>query len=206
MNKTQQKDLESLQQLKQLAEDNNPDAQYQLGMLLANGDVLELDHEKAYEWFLKASEQGVARASSAIAWLYSMGYGVPQDEIKAGEWFIKAAEQGDSGDQFTVAGMYRWGRFGVEPDAKIMLHWYHQAASQGQSHAQHSLGRLYSAGKMVPLDKQQAYCWYSLAILSQHESAKSSLKALSDTMTAEEIQSAQLKMHELLDHANSEYN
>ena len=54
----------------------------------------------------------------------------------------------------------------------------------------------------MPLDTQQAYLWYSLAILSDHESAKTSLKALSDAMTSEEIEQAQQKMHELLDLAN----
>lgn len=193
---------QSLQELQKLANNNHAEAQYQLGMLLANGNAIELDHKAAYEWFVKASEQGIARASSAIAWLYSMGYGVPQDEDKAGEWFLKAAEQGSANDQFTVAGMYRWGRFGISPDNEKMLYWYHQAAAQGLSHAQHSLGRLYAAGKQVSQDKQQAYLWYSLAILSDHESAKTSLKTLSESMTQAEIEQARRKMHELLNQAN----
>lgn len=49
---------------------------------------------KAAEWFLKAAEQGLARAQYNLGVMYANGTGVAQSYEKAVEWYQKAAEQG----------------------------------------------------------------------------------------------------------------
>ena len=63
---------------------------YQYG----NGGVTR-DYLKAFEWNLKAAEQGLARAQTNLGVLYKDGNGVTKDKQKAEEWIRKAAEQGN---------------------------------------------------------------------------------------------------------------
>ena len=58
------------------------------------GNGVEVDYEKAAEWFTKAAEQGHAEAQYNLGFCYENGKGVPQDNEKAVEWYEKAAEQG----------------------------------------------------------------------------------------------------------------
>ena len=45
-------------------------------------------------WFLKAAEQGQAKAQFNLGVLYFNGQGVKQDFVNAKKWFEKAAKQG----------------------------------------------------------------------------------------------------------------
>ena len=58
------------------------------------GIGVEKSYEKAAEWFLKAAEQGFARAQCKLGLMYENGTGVERSYKKAREWYLKAAEQG----------------------------------------------------------------------------------------------------------------
>jgi hypothetical protein len=47
---------------KPLAEQGNAGAQYNLGVMCANGEGVPMDDAKAVSWYRKATEQGVANA------------------------------------------------------------------------------------------------------------------------------------------------
>lgn len=49
---------------------------------------------KAFEWMLKAAEQGLIEAQVAVAAMYDGGLGIKQDVKKATSWYEKAAKQG----------------------------------------------------------------------------------------------------------------
>ena len=51
---------------------------------------------KAAECYLKAAEQGYAKAQFNLGMMYRRGEGVEQSDVKAVEWYLKAAEQMDS--------------------------------------------------------------------------------------------------------------
>ena len=55
---------------------------------------VEQSDVKAAEWFLKAAEQGLARAQYNLGVMYANGTGVEQSYEKAREWLQKAAKQG----------------------------------------------------------------------------------------------------------------
>ena len=59
-----------------------------------NGTGIKRSYEKAAEWYLKAAEQGLARAQYNLGLMYKFGTGVEQSYEKAREWYQKAAEQG----------------------------------------------------------------------------------------------------------------
>lgn len=53
------------------------------------------DESKAFEWFMKAAEQGEAEAEYMVGGCYKYGMGVSPDSKKANEWLVKAAEHGN---------------------------------------------------------------------------------------------------------------
>ena len=85
---------EALPLFREAAEQGHPGAQYSLGLMYRQGDVIEHDDEKAMTWFRKAAEQGHAEAQFYAGWLYWKGEGVEQNEEEAIKWFRQAAGQG----------------------------------------------------------------------------------------------------------------
>lgn len=63
----------ALKILQPLAEQNNPEAQIQLGDLYYNGQGVKKDDAVAAGWWLKAAEQGQARAQTSLSNLYATG-------------------------------------------------------------------------------------------------------------------------------------
>lgn len=59
-----------------------------------NGQGFELDNTKAFEWYLKAANQGEALAQGSLGLMYFEGRGVKQDKVKSQEWYSKSCENG----------------------------------------------------------------------------------------------------------------
>lgn len=81
------------------AEQGFADAQFNLGLMYANGEGVEQDMTQAVELFKKAAEQGHVDAQNNLGALYFTGEGVERDEKKAIGWFEKAAAQGNEDAQ-----------------------------------------------------------------------------------------------------------
>ncbi len=81
------------------AEQGYADAQFNLGLMYANGEGVEQDMSRAVELFKKAAEQGHVDAQNNLGAMYFTGDGVTRDEKKAIEWFEKAAAQGNEDAQ-----------------------------------------------------------------------------------------------------------
>ncbi|WP_295623833.1 tetratricopeptide repeat protein [uncultured Nitrosomonas sp.] len=77
------------------AEQGYADAQFNLGLMYANGEGVPQDMEQAVELFKKAAEQGHVDAQNNLGAMYFTGEGVARDEKEAIEWFEKAAAQGN---------------------------------------------------------------------------------------------------------------
>ncbi|WP_293004660.1 tetratricopeptide repeat protein [Nitrosomonas sp.] len=77
------------------AEQGYADAQFNLGLMYANGEGVPQDMEQAVELFKKAAEQGHVDAQNNLGAMYFTGEGVARNEKKAIEWFEKAAAQGN---------------------------------------------------------------------------------------------------------------
>lgn len=83
---------------------NHPLAQYYLGIMYANGQGVQQNHEEAAKWFRAAAEQGVMQAQYRLAELYSSGQGVPQDYEHAYAWYSVAVSQGHGPSQAGLEG------------------------------------------------------------------------------------------------------
>lgn len=120
------------------------------------------DYAKAYEWFLKAANQGIAQAQYNLGVMYSNNEGVPQDYAKAYEWYQKAANQGFSDAQDMLDINYVNSERVNLNDPKTYKRFL-KAANQGDAKAQFILGVMYTHGKGVPQDYAKAHEWYQKA-------------------------------------------
>lgn len=82
--------------IRKAAEKNLAAAQFDLGVLYANGRGVETDEAEAAKWWTKAAEQGMPEAQRYLGVLYENGWGVEQNRSKAVDYYRQAAQQGDS--------------------------------------------------------------------------------------------------------------
>ena len=67
-----------------------------LGALYENGEGVEKDYDKAFEWYATAAEMGNADAMYSLGHMYEQGLGTKQDAVSAADWYRKAREAGYS--------------------------------------------------------------------------------------------------------------
>ncbi len=124
--------------LEALANKNNVQAQYELGILYNHGETTKEDTQKAIEWYTKSAKLGYAPAQYDLGVMYYNGKGVKQDYKQALNWYTKSANQGYADAQNNLGIMYYNGK-GVDIDNKKALHWLTLSANQGNYRAQYSI-------------------------------------------------------------------
>ncbi len=100
-----------------LADKGVPAAQYQMGMLYAEGKGVEQNDQTAATWFLRGAERGNALAQYNLAVSYAEGLGIRKDDAEAVKWFRRAANQGMPFAQLNLGLLYATNR--VEPPDNI---------------------------------------------------------------------------------------
>jgi TPR repeat protein len=76
------------------ADKGDAKAQFNIGLMYANGDGVPQDDTQAVTWFRNAAGQGDAAAQLNLGVAYAQGQGVPQEYVSAHMWFSLAAAQG----------------------------------------------------------------------------------------------------------------
>ncbi len=173
-------------------ENGQPRGWVNIGLLYAHGSVpgggklhgdIELDYEKALEYYLKAFELGDTKAPRYIALMYHNGQGAEQNYAEAVKYFEAATEAGDSTAFWYLADYYANG-WGVEQDYAKAAELYLVVASgtktspPGVKQSRYALGQLYEEGLGVEQDMEQAIYWYKEAAEAGYEDAIAALKRL----------------------------
>ena len=78
----------------QLAQEHNPEAQYNLAFMYYGGEGIEQDDVKAAYWFEQAARSGHAAAQDTLAYMYLNGRGLKTDRVRAYAWYSVAADNG----------------------------------------------------------------------------------------------------------------
>lgn len=133
------------EELVNLAEEGNAEAQAKLGKCYLEGDSVELSYPEAVEWLTKAANQGNADAQVDLAECYLLGFGVEQSNERAIELFKKSAEQGNAVAQCELGLDYLTGK-GVEKSTEKGLELLEKSVEQGNPNAQAGLGLCYLNG------------------------------------------------------------
>ncbi|MEJ2385060.1 MAG: tetratricopeptide repeat protein [Xanthomonadales bacterium] len=78
------------------AEAGHPAAQYNVAMMYANGESVNVDYQQAVYWFRKSADQRFAPAQLRLGEMHYFGMGgLARDPRTAARLFESAAEQGD---------------------------------------------------------------------------------------------------------------
>ena len=158
----------STDELRQLANNGDANAQFVLGSRYYGGDRVPQDYKQAVYWWTKAANQGHAEAQCILGPCYYNGEGVAQDYKQAVYWYTKAANQGYASAQYYLGVCYYNG-YGVAKDYKQAVYWYTKAANQGVAEAQCALGVCYYNGAGVAKDCRQALNWFKKAKAQENE-------------------------------------
>ena len=122
--------MEAYKIFHELAEQGDPDSQYNLAILLREGKGIMQNEKEAANWFRRAAEQGLADAQYDLGNLYEFGVGVEQSYENAALWYKKSAEQGNPMAQTNLGVLYANGQ-GVKRDIVLAYVWSNLAAAQG---------------------------------------------------------------------------
>ncbi len=146
-----------------VAEKGDAYAQYNLGVLYAQGLGTAVDEEEAVRWYTLAAEQGFSDALTNLGLMYSDGRGVEQDYVRAVELYSAAANAGHGLGQNNLGSSYLFGH-GVEQNNDEAMRWFEAAAEQDVAMAQNSLGMLYCQGREGerPIERDTEKCTYWL--------------------------------------------
>jgi len=90
-----------------LAEQNDREAQYNIGWMYHNGYGLMIDDESAFFWWIKSAAAGNTDAEYALGDLYRQGQGVEQDLSIALGWYVSAALKGHQAARETLLALLK---------------------------------------------------------------------------------------------------
>lgn len=95
---------------------DDPDAQYNLGIIYREGLGVRQDYAEAARWFRLAAEQKHPKAQVELGIAHILGRGVPQDLAAAEEWIIEPALGGYQRAITLIRGVCEEG---LRPDSPV---------------------------------------------------------------------------------------
>lgn len=185
-----------------------PDAQYEVGLMYANGIGVAQDFKQAIHWIRLSAERGHVSAQYLLATRYASGVAIERSEHQAFIWFLRAAAQSHPKAYFRMGKLHSTAHpeaafacfmkaaelgapeaqlavaqalakgDGVEPDALQAFHWCKASANQGLAAAQCALAEMFATGHGVPADPEAAFFWYRRAASQCYAPAQVAMELL----------------------------
>ena len=165
-----------IESLKQLANRNNPKAQFELGVIYLKEKFLKSNNKTGIEYLIKAANQGLLDAQINLGnlYYYGNGNGIDQNYILAYKYYSMAAEQDHTISQSQIGCLYYLGQ-GVIKNYEMAFKYYYLAAEKNHVNAQYNIGLMYYKGCGVNQDYGMAYKYYLLAANHGHYFAQNNL-------------------------------
>jgi TPR repeat protein len=162
-----------------LAKEGDPKAQFNVGLIYANGKGVNKDTYQAMEWYKKAAEQGNTAAQYNLAKLIAQRPDKedPHARKRVKYWYEKAAEGGQKEAINDLALLYLKGE-GVEKNELKAFELFKKAAEMGDGAAQINVALIYAWGEGLPNDKIKAYKNLKKALSQGRTEASSYLERL----------------------------
>src|SRR5262249_53925772 len=183
-----------------VAQQGNAEAQYQVGATYWNGSGIDKDEREVVQWYRRAADQGYAPAQYDLGIAHREGRGLAKDEGDFVQWNRKAAEQGFPPAQHNLGVQYFNGTRGVAHNEAEAVRWLRKAADQGWVPSQGMLAFLYLQGRGAPKVPIEAYKWFTLAAQGADGSVRDQIKTaregLGKTMTPSQVDEALRAAHE----------
>ncbi|KAI9302540.1 hypothetical protein BJ944DRAFT_151826, partial [Cunninghamella echinulata] len=143
----------------------NTDAEFQIALMLSNGNGVSKDRKSAYGWYKKAAEKNHKTALYSLGLYHAKGLeDIPRDLLQARLLFGKSARLGYVPAMTIYAKFCRdaWSQSGSQQHQQQDLcqqavHWYQKAALHGDIEAQRELGLMFYAGFCVTRNYETAF-------------------------------------------------
>ncbi len=181
---------QAVAELKPLAEQGNPEAQFNLGSLYYQGLGLPQDYPEATRWLRRAAEQRHLYAQVTLGTIYTEGVQgvIAKDYPQALMWFIFAAAQGDPeamdfrntlAARMTPAEIVEAQKMAREfkpQDAYTKMYdEFKTRAEQGDAEAQLKVGFMCYSGKGILQDFEKAIFWFKKSALQGNPLAQANV-------------------------------
>ena len=164
-----------------LAQKNDPDAQYQLAIMYYRGKGIKCNWEEASKWFHESARNGHIEAQYMLGHLYEKGeHGVVRKDLSVSiEYYTKAAKQGHIKALYRASIIlnkgYKIPNLGVVRNNDTAKEWVQKiltAAENGNAEALTCLGNMYYNGEWVNRNQQKAIINYRKAAEKGDEEAQ----------------------------------
>ncbi|HEY8595063.1 MAG TPA: SEL1-like repeat protein, partial [Devosiaceae bacterium] len=179
--------------LRQAAASGDARAQFEIGAIYTEGQVVARDYVLASQWYERAAKQGFAPAQYRLGSLYEHGDGVDKDLAKASHWYELAAEAGNRMAMHNLAALDASGAVGKQ-DFGAAAKWFEKAAQQGLKDSQFNLGMLYARGLGVPQNLIQSYKWFAIAAETGDKDAAKARDDVARSLDADKMNQAQAEV------------
>ena len=164
-------DLSTLEGCKKGAYAGNSEAQYTLAVRYEIGNGVDQDYNQAFQWYLKAGEQGHVDAEYKVGYYYESMLEKPNTD-EAINWYLKAANAYHVNAQKALADLlYK------EEQYDQAFQWYLNAADQGIAEAAFMVG-VYYQELLTEKDMNEAIKWYTKAADNGYTQAQMKLGEL----------------------------
>lgn len=149
------------------ADEENPHALHELGLLHEQVNSQLVMHDPAYAkaLFMQAAHLGYTQSQYKLGQCFEYGaLTCPVDPRRSIAWYTKAAEKGDSEAELALSGWYLTGSEGVlkQSDSEAYL-WARRAANKGLNKAEYAVGYYAEVGIGIKQDVEFAKRWYMRA-------------------------------------------
>ena len=153
-----------MQALKDKAEAGDKDAQFKLGENFDDGKGgFPKDPVSAFNWYIKAADQGHPTAKRFAAWSYKTGTGTPENVAKAIELYSDCAKNHKDVKAMACLGFCYDKGDGVKENLSEAVKWYTMAAEEGDAVAQVNLALCYEKARGVEKNLVEALKWHRKA-------------------------------------------
>ncbi|KAJ6547241.1 hypothetical protein B0H19DRAFT_953302 [Mycena capillaripes] len=159
------------------ADEENPHALHELGLLHEVGEHVPQDPLASKNLFTRAAHLGYTASQFKLGQCYEYGaLTCPMDPRRSIAWYTKAAEKGDSEAELALSGWYLTGSEGVlkQSDSEAYL-WARRAANKGLSKAEYAVGYYAEVGIGIKQDIEFAKRWYMRAAAQGNKRAMNRL-------------------------------
>ena len=115
--------------LHRAADQDDPDAQYNLGVAYATGwdGMIPVNVVEAASWYRRAAEKDHDGSQYNLGVAYAEGMGVSKDDVEAIKWWRRASAGGNARAQYNLGVAYSKGE-GVACDDEEAVSWWRLAA------------------------------------------------------------------------------
>jgi len=142
------------------AAEEDPYAQYALGLMYFRGDLSTPEYGMAANWFKKAARANHGGATYYLGLMHFNGYGLSYDHFQATKYFKRALriDPHNGNAAYMIGEQYFHGR-GVRQNFVEAAHYFEVAARENMHAGQFMYGALLERGWGVKQNYADAYYW-----------------------------------------------